>query len=150
MSLKQRIDADLKAALLAKDVTKVSTLKMVKSAILNEEIAAGTRDEGLSDEHIQQLLKKEQKKRIEAAELYKKAGSTDRATQEESEAQVIQAYLPELMSEAELIKIVEDVIAKYDNPTPVRIGEIIGQVRVKTGGRAEGSDIARLVKAKLT
>jgi uncharacterized protein YqeY len=150
MSLKQQIDIDLKEALLAKDVTKTSTLKMVKSAILNEEIAAGKRDSGLDDGAIQQLLKKELKKRTEAAEMYQKAGSTDRADQEQSEAEIIKQYLPEPMSETELIAVIDDVLANYDSLTPSQMGKVIGEVRNKTDGRADGGDIARLVKAKLT
>lgn len=150
MSLKQQIDSDLKQALLAKDVTKTSTLKMVKSAILNEEIASGKRDSGLEDKAIEQLLKKELKKRTEAAELYQKAGSTERANQEHAEAEVIKQYLPEPMDEAELVGVIDRVLAGYDDVTPALMGKIIGEVRAQTDGRADGSDIARLVKAKLT
>jgi uncharacterized protein YqeY len=150
MSLKQQIEQDLKQALLAKDVTKTSTLKMVKSAILNEEIASGKRDSGLDDTAIEQLLKKELKKRTEAAELYQKAGSPERADQERSEAEVIKQYLPEPMNEVELMTIIDTVLAQYDEVAPALMGKIIGQVRSQTEGRADGGDIARLVKAKLT
>lgn len=150
MSLKQQIDSDLKQALLAKDAIKTSTLKMVKSAILNEEIASGKREAGLDDKAIEQLLKKELKKRTEAAELYQKAGSTERADQEHAEAKVIKQYLPEPMDEAELARVIDGVLVGYDDVTPALMGKIIGEVRAQTDGRADGGDIARLVKARLT
>lgn len=149
MSLKQQIDSDLKQALLAKDAIKVSTLKMVKSAVLNEEIASGNRDQGIDDAGLIKLLKKELKKRQEASEMYRKAGSQERADTEQTEAEIIQSYLPAAMSEEELIKIVDAVVDRNGGVTQATMGMIIGQVRAQTNGQAEGGDIARLVKAKI-
>jgi uncharacterized protein YqeY len=149
MSLKQQIDSDLKQALLAKDAIKVSTLKMVKSAVLNEEIASGIRDRGIDDVGLVRLLKKELKKRKEASEMYHRAGSQERADKEQTEAEIIQAYLPAAMTDEELQKIVDAVVSQNGGVTQATMGQVIGQVRAQTNGQAEGGDIARLVKAKI-
>jgi uncharacterized protein YqeY len=148
--MQDKIDSDLKAALLAGDKTKTETLRTIKSALLNEAIAQNARDTGLSDEQIQKVLARESKKRQEAADLYQKGGSADRASAELAEKTVIDAYLPEQLSEAEVAKIVDDEVAKAGSPTMQDMGRIIGAVRAKAGGTADGALIARLVKEKLS
>ena len=112
MTLKERIDADLKSALLARDAFLAEVLRGIKGVILNEEIAKSQRDEGLGDEAIMQLLQKEAKKRAESAELFEKGGNQESAEKELKEKEVIQKYLPEQMSEEELSEIIEKVIAE--------------------------------------
>ncbi|MBX4197525.1 GatB/YqeY domain-containing protein [Candidatus Saccharibacteria bacterium] len=147
--MQQQIDADLKEALLAGDKTKAETLRGLKSALLNEAIAQNARDSGLSDEQIQKILSKESKKRQEAADLYKQGGSDERASAELAEKAIIDAYLPEQLDEAELTKIVDEEVAKAGSPTMQDMGKIIGAVRGRTGGRADGGLIAKLVKERL-
>lgn len=149
MGLKQQIDNDLKQALLSGDKLKISTLRGLKSTILNEEIARNVRDSGLSEDAIIQCLKKEAKKRAEAAELYEKAGSKERADQESTEKELIEAYLPAAMGEDEVARLVDEAIAKESEITPASMGKIIGQVKVASAGSADGSLIARIVKDKL-
>ena len=96
MSLKQVIDQDLKEALLAGDRLKADTLRMIKSVILNQEIAQNKRDSGLDDQEVIACLQKEAKKRQEASDLYIKAGSVERSKKELDEKKVIEAYLPEI------------------------------------------------------
>src|SRR3954469_21652056 len=110
--MQEQIDKDLKQALLGGDKAKAETLRGLKSALLNEVIAQNARDSGLSDEQIQKILAKESKKRQEAADLYKQGGSAERAGQELAEKAIIDAYLPEQMSEAELAAIVNEEVAK--------------------------------------
>src|SRR5437879_2903064 len=95
MSLKQQIDKDIKTEMLAGEKTLVTTLRGLKSVILYAEVATGSRDKGLSDQEIVELLAKEAKKRQESAELYQKGGSQDRAEAELAEKQVIERYLPQ-------------------------------------------------------
>lgn len=149
MSLKEQIDQDLKKSLLSGDKIKTTTLRGLKSSILNEEIAQGVREQGLKDEAILQCLKKEAKKRQEAIELYRQAGSIDRASQEEAEQKIIEAYLPAAMSEVEVSELVDRVIANQAEITPASIGKIIGEVKAVSRGSADGAIIAKIVKEKL-
>ena len=147
--MQDQIDKDLKQALLAGDKPKAETLRGIKSALLNEMISQGVRDTGLSDEQVQKILARESKKRQEAADLYKQGGAEERAGAELAEKAVIDAYLPEQLEEEEVAKIVDEEIAKAGQPTMQDMGPIIGAVRGRTGGQADGSLIARLVKEKL-
>lgn len=150
MSLKQTLDQDLKQALLGGDKLKSETLRVVKSTILNEEIARGKREEGLSDEEILGCLKKEAKKRQEAADLYEKAGSTERADKEKAEKQIIEAYLPAAMPESEVETLIDQAVSEHGEITQQTMGIIIGEVKKASNGAADGAVIAKLVKAKLT
>lgn len=145
----EKIDADLKSALLGGDKSKTMTLRGLKSAILYEAVAQNKKDEGLSDDEITKVLFKEQKKRQEAIELYEKAGDADRTNAERQELEIINAYLPEQMGEAEIEKLVDDVLSGFDVPSIRDMGQIIGQVKQKAGAGADGATVARLVKAKL-
>ena len=149
MSLKLALDQDLKQALLGGDKLKTGTLRILKSTILNEEIARGKRDQGLSDEEVLACLKKEAKKRQEAAELYEKAGSSDRAEKELAEKKIIEAYLPAAMPESEVEALVEQTISKHGAVTQQTMGVIIGEVKKASNGAADGAVIAKLVKTKL-
>ena len=144
-----KIEADLKTALLAGDKPKVETLRGLKSAILNEVIAKNARETGLSDEQIQQVLGRESKKRQEAADLYKQAGEQARADAELSEKSVIDAYLPAQLPEEEVAKAVEAAISELNASSVADMGKVIGAVRTKLGASADGAVIARLAKAKL-
>lgn len=148
--MQDKIEQDLKAALLSGDKAKAMTLRTVKSALLNEAISAGARETGLSDQQIQAVLARESKKRQEAADLYKQGGAGDRADAELAEKAVIDGYLPEQLGEAELAKLVEAEIAKLPGAGPQAMGQIIGAVRAKAGPAADGALIARLVKQKLS
>ncbi len=150
MSLKVRIDQDLKAALLGGDKVLVTTLRGLKSAILYVEVAEGKRDEGLSDDAIITILQKEAKKRQESADLYLQGGNTEKQQAELAEKQVIEQYLPQQMSEDEVRAIVEEVIAATGASGMQAMGQVIGAVKQKTGASADGSIIARLVKEKLS
>jgi uncharacterized protein len=148
--MQDQIDKDLKEAMLAGDKAKAETLRGVKSALLNEAIATGARDSGLSDEAIQKILARESKKRQEAADLYKQGGADDRAGKELAEKTIIDAYLPPQLSEAETAKLVGEEIAKVPDASPQNMGQIIGAVRVRAGGTADGALIAKLVKERLS
>jgi uncharacterized protein YqeY len=147
--MQEQIERDLKTALLAGDKAKVETLRTIKSSLLNEAISQGARETGLSDEQVQKILAREAKKRQEAADLYQKGGATDRANAELAEKVIIDAYLPEQMGEEQIAKIVDEEIAKSASPSIQDMGRIIGAVRARTGGSADGALIAKLVKEKL-
>lgn len=147
--MQEQIERDLKAALLAGDKAKAETLRGLKSALLNEMIAQGSRDTGLNEDQIQKVLARESKKRAEAAELYQKAQANDRAQAELSEKAIIDGYLPERLSEEEVKAKVDEEVSKLDNPTPADMGRVIGAVRGQLGASADGGTIAKLVKAAL-
>jgi uncharacterized protein len=147
--MQDQIDKDLKEAMLAGDKAKAETLRGVKSALLNEAIATGARDTGLSDEAIQKILARESKKRQEAADLYTQGGADDRAGKELAEKTIIDSYLPEQLSEEAVAQIVGEEIAKVPDASPQDMGRIIGAVRARAGGTADGALIAKLVKEKL-
>jgi uncharacterized protein len=149
MTIKQRIDQDLKSALLNGDKSTTTVLRGLKSAILNAEIAAGERDSGLADDKVIELLKKEVKARNESAELYVKGGSQRRADQELSEKVIIEKYLPAQMDDATLQALVDEAIATTGASGPSALGQVIGMVKQKAGGAADGARIAQLVKERL-
>lgn len=149
MSLKGRIDADLKAAMLQGDKFLTSVLRGLKSAITYQEIALKKRDEGLDDSEIEQLFAKEAKKRDESAVLYEQGGNQPAADKERKEKEIILGYLPEQMSEAEIAAIVDEEIAASGAMGLQAMGQVIGKVRARTGSSADGAIIARVVKEKL-
>lgn len=148
MSIAQSMESDLKAAMLAGDKTKVETLRTLKSALQSEAISLGTKD-SLDDEQAQKVLSREAKKRVEAAELYEKAGARDRAKIELAEKAIIDSYLPKQMDEAAVLAIVKEEVEKIPDASISNMGQIIGAVRGRTAGSADGALIARLVKEQL-
>jgi uncharacterized protein YqeY len=149
MSLKEKIDQDIKQAMLAGEKTLVTTLRGVKSVILNEEVAKGVRDSGLPDDEVTALLAKEAKKRQESADLYVQGGNQEKAEAELEEKKVIEKYLPEQLSEEEVAKLVDEAIAQTGANSLAQMGQVIGMVKGKVGAAADGALIARLVKEKL-
>jgi uncharacterized protein len=150
MNLKERIEQDLKTALLARDQGTVLTLRSIKSAILNEEVAKGLREQGLDDQSITQVLVKEAKKRQESADLYRQGKEETRANQELAEKAIIDGYLPKQLSETELSTIVDKVIKANGAEGPAMLGQVIGQVKQEVGATADGATVARLVKERLS
>lgn len=147
--LEDKLQQDLKAALLAGDKAKATTLRGLKSTLLYAKVAEGKRDEGLTDEQVIALLSKEAKKRQESADLYIQGGSQERADAELAEKALIETYLPAQLSEAEVSKIVELVIAETGAASMADMGRVIGAVRAKAGATADGALIARVVKERL-
>lgn len=149
-SIKLRIDQDLKQALLAGDKALVSTLRVLKSAILYAEVAQGKRGVGLGDHDTIALLVKEAKKRQESADLYRQGGKEDRAQTELDEKAIIERYLPEQLSEPELERLVDEVISATGATGVKMMGLVISGVKDKAAGRAEASRIAAIVKERLS
>lgn len=150
MSLKAQIENDMKAALLSGNRFEVDTLRGLKAAILNEEVAAGKRDEGLTDAEAEVIVAREIKKRRESAKLYRDNGRDDLAEPEEQEIAVLEKYLPEQMSEDELRTLVSSKIAELGATGPQDMGKVIGAVKAQVGNSADGATLARLTKELLT
>ena len=148
--IKQTIDQDIKSAMLAGDKRTTSALRTIKSVILSAEIATGKRDSGISEPETVSLLQKELKKRGEAAVLYEQGGNTDQAAEEHFEETLIQKYLPRQLEEAEINKLIDDSIEELKiELNGQAMGRLIGAVKQKSGGTADGAMVARLVKARL-
>ena len=149
-ALKERIASEMKAALLSGNRFRGDVLRNLKAAILNEEVSLGKRDEGLSDAEVEKVLAREVKKRVESAELYRSNGRIELAESEEKEAAILREFLPEQLSEAEIVAIVKDVVAGMDDVSMQKMGQVIGAVKQKVGNAADGALIAKIVKEKLT
>ena len=149
-ALKARITDEMKAALLGGNRFRGDVLRNVKAAILNEEVSLGKRDEGLNDAEVEKVLAREVKKRVESAELYRSNGRAELAEPEEQEAEILREFLPEQLSEAEVVTIVEDVITNMDDVSMQKMGQVIGAVKQKVGNAADGALVAKIVKEKLT
>lgn len=150
MSLKQQIEDDIKTAMLAGDKTLVTTLRGLKAAILNVEVAKGIREAGLPDTEIIDLLAKEAKKRTEAADMYTQGGNDQKATDELAEKIVIEKYLPAQLSDDEIKAVIEEVVSGFNGATMAQMGPVIGAVKAKTGASADGAKVAQLVKERLS
>lgn len=148
--LKDKLQADLKAAMLSGDTQRVDALKMLKTAITYKEVELGTRETGLSDEQIIDVLTKEFKKRGDSATMYEEAGRVDQAAAEKFEQELISEYLPKQASDEEIQSVVEEAIAGMGEVSKAQMGQVIGAVKAKLGQTADGSRVAALVKEKLS
>jgi uncharacterized protein YqeY len=149
MALKRAIEDDLKAALLSGDRFVTETLRGLKAAILNEEVAQNKREDGLDDATIETIVAKEVKKRAEAAQLYMQNGRQESADDEQREAEIIGKYLPAQLSHDELRSIIDAAIAQLGATGMSDMGKVIGVVKSKVGNTADGATVAQLVKAAL-
>lgn len=149
MKLKERIAADFKTAMLARDTFATELLSGLKAAILNEEVAKGVRDTGLSEEATEQLIAREVKKRDEAAGLFEQGGNQVSADKERKEAEVLRTYLPEQMSEEDLKQLVAEAVAELKPDGMKDMGRVIGAVKAKAGNSADGALVAKLVKESI-
>lgn len=148
--IRQQIDDDLKAALLAGDSIKVDTLRGLKSVILYADVATKTRDTGgIPDDEVLNLLAKEAKKRQESADLYVQGGSQERADKELAEKAIIEAYLPAQLGDDELKAIIDKVATEQGAEDLQAMGKVIGAVKAQTGNTADGAKIAQFVKERL-
>lgn len=150
MALSAQIQDDMKAALLGGDRFVGDTLRNLKAAILNEEVAQGKRDTGLGDEDIEKVIAREVKKRNESVTIYEQNGRPELAETERKEAEVLAKYLPEQLSEDELRVIVQAKITELGVADAKGMGQVIGAVKQQVGNTADGALLARIVKESLS
>jgi len=149
--LRDDINNAVKEAMKAKEERRLSTLRMVNSAIKNADIEArGQGKQPLSDDDILGLLQKMIKQRQESVELYDKGGRTELAAQERGEIDVISAYLPKQMSEDEVKAAIAAVIAETGAAGMKDMGKVIGALKGKYAGQMDFGKASGLVKAALT
>ena len=147
MSLKDRIKADIKEAMRAKDTAKRDTLRNLSAAI--KQIEVDERKE-LSDSDVEAILTKYAKQREDAMAQFKEAGRDDLVAKEEAELLIVRAYLPEPLSDEELEAMVKEIIAEVGATSMKDMGKIMGAVKKKAGSRADGSKVNKLVKEILS
>lgn len=150
MSLKQTIQDDFKAALLSGDRFRGEVLNAIKSAVLYEEIASKKREAGLSDAEIENVIAREVKKRKESASIYLENNRKEAADQELKEAAIMEEYLPEKISEAELIKKIDDKIKELEVSDIKGMDKVIGALKSELGSAVDGKLLSDKVKEKLT
>ena len=146
--LKERLRADLNAAMRARDQVRMRTLRMALTSITNEEVAgASARD--LSDEEIVKVLTREARKRREAAEAFGAAGRDEQAAAERAEGEVLADYLPAQLSDDELTTLVSTAIAETGASGRQGMGQVMKMLTPRVAGRADGARVAAEVRRQL-
>ena len=148
-TLKDRLRADLTAAMKARDALRSATIRMALTAITNEEVA-GASARVLTDDEVLKVLGREAKKRREAAEAFAGAGRAEQAAREEAEGEVIAEYLPTQLSDEELDALVAAAVAESGAEGPRAMGAVMKVLTPQVAGRADGSRVAAAVKAALS
>ncbi len=146
--LKEQLQANLTAAIKSRDEVTSATLRMVLAAITTEEVS-GKQARELTDEDVVTVLSREAKKRREASDAYIDADRPELAEREQAELAVLVTYLPEQLDEAEILEIVNEAVAQVDVTGPAAIGAVMKIVQPQVKGRADGGQVAALVKAAL-
>ncbi len=149
MTLEERINQDIKAAMMAKDKIRLEALRAVKSAILLAKTDGEHKDSLTADVEMK-ILQKQVKQRKDAAEQYIQAGRKELADKELAEAAVIEEYLPKMLTAEELKSEVQKIIAEVGAKAPSDMGKVMGVASKALAGKAEGKAIADMVKQLLT
>ncbi|MTD12685.1 GatB/YqeY domain-containing protein [Nakamurella sp. YIM 132087] len=153
-TLKQTLRDDMTTAMKARDTLTLGTLRMALAAITTEEVSGDTARE-LSDADVQKVLAREVRKRKEAAEAFAGAGRAELADKEKAESEVLQAYLPQQLTDDEVAALVAEAVAEVAEtvgaaPTMKQMGQVVKLAQAKAAGRAEGGRIAGAVKKALS
>lgn len=147
MSLKDRLMADMKEAMKAKQSDRLSTIRQLRSAIKNKEIEKG---QELDDDAVIGVIGTLVKQRREAAEMYSDNDRPELAAKEEAELEVLQGYLPAQLSEDEVRQIVAQVIAEVGAQSMKEMGKVMPQVMARTKGTADGKMVNQIVREQLS
>jgi len=148
-ALKEQLHADLVTALKARDELTTATLRMLLTAVTNEEVS-GTSARELTDDEVQRVINREAKKRREAAEAFAGAGRTEQAQRERDEENVLTRYLPAQLDDAALTALIADAIAESGANDPRQLGHVMKLVTPKVAGRADGKRVSAEVRRQLT
>lgn len=148
MSLKTQIDADIKAAMLAREAGKLLALRDIKKLILLEETKEGKSGELTADEEMK-ILQKAVKQRKDSVEIYRQQNRPDLLEKELAEIAVIEVYLPKQLSEEEVAEKLKEIIARVGASAPSDMGKVMGVATKELAGLAEGKLISTLVKSLL-
>jgi len=149
MALKEKLQNDLTEAMRARDEVRSATIRMILTAIKNEEVS-GKEARDLNDQEVITVLSREAKKRREAAEAFEQAGAADRAANEKAEGVIIAEYLPAQLSESEIKDFIAAAIKETGASGPQQMGLVMKSIQPKIAGRADGGLVSSLVKAALS
>lgn len=146
MSLSERIASDTKEAMKARDKSRVNALRMLRSALGNEQIQVGHE---LSEDEEIAVLRRQLKQREESAEAYREAGRAEQADSEAAEAEVIRSYLPAPMSREEIERVADQAIEETGAAGMKDMGSVMGRARELSENRAEGRELSVVVRERL-
>ena len=146
MSLAERIQGDVRAAMKERDRTRVGALRMLGAALQNAEIEAGR---PLEENEEQTILRRQLKQREESAEAFRKAGREEQALSESAEAEIVRSYLPAPLGPEELEAIVDRAMEETGATGMKDMGAVMGRATALAEGRAEGRELAALVRNRL-
>ena len=149
MALEHLINQDIKEAMLAKNRRKLEALRAIKAALLLEKTGGGRGDAEIPETVELKLLQKLVKQRRDTAKIYREQNRPELAEEEEYQASIIEKYLPEQMSEEEILAVVEKAIAETGASTMKDMGRVMGMVSKQLAGKADNKTVAALVKQKL-
>ena len=149
MTLFERIDADLKDAMRAKDATRLNVLRMLKSALKYGAIEKSGADTELNDADAVQVIRKQAKQRQDSIESFEKGGRTELADKEKTELAILNSYLPQQLSGDELAKIVRETIAEVNATSKAQMGAVMKALQAKVAGRADGKTLSQEVQKQL-
>ncbi|MFL2119435.1 GatB/YqeY domain-containing protein [Marinilactibacillus psychrotolerans] len=147
MTVLEELNQDMKVAMKAKDRESLITIRMLKSALQNEQINKG--DELTEDEELT-VLAREKKQRIESLNEFKDADRKDLVEKLEKELSIVDQYLPEQLSEQEIVRIVRDTVEETGADSMKDMGKVMGAVLPKVKGKANGSLVSSIVKQELS
>ena len=146
MSLIERLEEELKEAMAAREAERRDTLRLILASLRSAEKEL---QRPLHDDEELQVLQRERKRRLEAAEAFRGAGREEQAEDEEYELEILEEFMPEPMSEDELEEIIDDVISEVGATSIRDMGRVMAGVMHQVSGRADGSVVSQLVKEKL-
>jgi uncharacterized protein len=147
MTLQERIDADLKDAMRAKDAGRLNVLRMLKSALKYAAIEKS--DAGLDDAAAVQVIRKQVKQRQDSIESFEKGGRPELAAKEKGELEMLNAYLPKGMNAEELATMVRETIAEVGATSKAQMGAVMKAMQTKIAGRADGKTLSAEVQRQL-
>jgi len=146
VSLVERLEGEVKEAMLARDATRRDALRLILNSLRSAEKDL---QRPLSDDEELQVLQRERKRRNEAAEAFRAGGREEQAGQEETELAILEEFMPEPLSEDELERIVDDAIAETGATSLRDMGRVMADVMPQVAGRADGSAVGQIVREKL-
>ncbi|NNE34867.1 MAG: GatB/YqeY domain-containing protein [Rhodothermales bacterium] len=150
MSLKETLQTDLKEAMKARDSVRLKTVRSLRAAIQKREIESRTSGKELQENDLVQILQKEAKQRRESISQFEAAAREDLAATERAELAIIEQYLPEQMSEADVLEAVRGIVADVGATSMADIGKVMGPAMAKLRGKADGKRVQAIVKDLLS
>jgi len=150
MTLLERVDADLKDAMRAKNATKLGVLRMLKAALKNAAIEKSGAEAALDNAETIQVIRKQTKQRQDSIESFEKGGRAELAAKEKEELSILNSYLPQAMSADELTKIVRETITEVGATSKAQMGAVMKALQEKIAGRADGKTLSAEVQRQLS